>query len=359
MARETQGNKLAFRPGSPAEIALAEFPGSVYKLPVRISTAHPFGFGLKARKLIPTPEPNTDTTMRPYNIAQPPSPYSPSLSRRRFLSAAASVAAAGILLPSNAPAAPAGLRIRKSLKWGMVKNPSLPLVEAFRKLKACGFDGVEPTCSQVKNADEWVAASQESGLAIDGVTGAGERGIEAALDLCKKLGGDSVLVTARTDPKKPYWDTWRETQSVIKAAAPHAGQVRVKILIENVWASFLISPLDMMRYVDEIGHPWVGVHFDVGNVMRWGVSEHWIQVLGKRIGKLDIKDYSLPVAMKEGMMAGFRAPLGEGSINWAGVREELAKIGFSGWAAAEVAAGDWDNLADLAKRMDKVLGLVS
>jgi len=281
----------------------------------------------------------------------------PALSRRSFLSAAASVVAAGAFLPGNAPAAPTKLRIRKSLKWGMVKGQSLPLVEAFRKLKACGFDGVEPTCSQVKNADEWAAASKESGLVIDGVTGAGERGIEVALDLCKKLGGDSVLVTARSDPKKPYWDTWRETQAVIKAAAPHAEQVRVKILIENVWASFLISPLDMVRYVDEIGHPWVGVHYDVGNVMRWGVSDHWIQVLGKRIGKLDIKEYSLPVAMKEGMIAGFRTPLGEGSINWAGVREELAKIEFSGWAAAEVAAGDWDNLADLAKRMDNVLGL--
>ncbi|MFA5190469.1 MAG: sugar phosphate isomerase/epimerase family protein [Verrucomicrobiia bacterium] len=281
----------------------------------------------------------------------------PTLSRRSFFSAAASAAVAGAFLPGNAPAAPATLRIRKSLKWGMVKNKSLPLVEAFRKLKTCGFDGVEPTCGQVKNADEWIAASKESGLMIDGVTGAGEKGIEAALDLCKQLGGDSVLVTARYDSKKTFWDNWRETQAVIKAAAPHAEQVRVKILIENVWASFLISALDMMRYVDEIGHPWVGVHYDVGNVMRWGVSEHWIQVLGKRIGKLDIKEYSLPVAMKEGMMAGFKAPLGEGSINWAGVREELAKLGFSGWAAAEVAGGDWDNLTDLAKRMDKVLGL--
>jgi hypothetical protein len=36
---------------------------------------------------------------------------------------------------------------------------------------------------------------------------------------------------------------------------------------------------------------------------------------------------------------------------------ELAKIDFTGWAAAEVAAGDWDYLADVARRMDKVLGL--
>ena len=283
--------------------------------------------------------------------------HNPTLSRRRFVSCVASAAAAGLVLPHHAPAAPPKLRVRKSRKWGMVKNQSLPLAEAFRKLKACGFEGIEPGFSQVKNPDEWVAASKESGLVIDCVTGTGERGIEAALDLCRKLGGDSILVAARVDPKKPYWDNYRETQAVIKAAAPHAEKVRIKILVENVWASFLISPLDMMRYVDEIGHPWVGVHYDVGNVMRWGVSEHWIQVLGKRIGKLDIKEYSLPVAMNEGMAKGFKTPIGEGSINWAGVREELAKIEFTGWAAAEVAGGDWDCLADVARRMDKVLGL--
>jgi hypothetical protein len=35
----------------------------------------------------------------------------------------------------------------------------------------------------------------------------------------------------------------------------------------------------------------------------------------------------------------------------------LAKIDFAGWAAAEVKAGDWGYLADVAKRMDRVLDL--
>ncbi len=54
---------------------------------------------------------------------------------------------------------------------------------------------------------------------------------------------------------------------------------------------------------------------------------------------------------------GFDTPLGEGSINWPAVRTELAKINFSGWAAAEVKTGDWDYLADVARRMDRVLDL--
>ena len=99
------------------------------------------------------------------------------------------------------------------------------------------------------------------------------------------------------------------------------------------------------------------VHFDIGNMMRWGVAEHWAEVLGKRSVKLDVKEYDLERAMTEGMRKGFDTPLGEGSINWPAVRAELKKIDFQGWAAAEVKAGEWEYLADVARRMDQVLDL--
>jgi L-ribulose-5-phosphate 3-epimerase len=113
----------------------------------------------------------------------------------------------------------------------------------------------------------------------------------------------------------------------------------------------------MARFIDEIGSSWVQVHFDIGNMMRWGVAEHWAQVLGTRSQKLDVKEYDLKKAMNEGMSKGFDVPLGEGSINWPAVRAELAKIHFTGWAAAEVKGGDWTYLADVARRMDRVLDL--
>ncbi len=82
------------------------------------------------------------------------------------------------------------------------------------------------------------------------------------------------------------------------------------ILLENVWASFLIEPLSMARYIDELDSPMVGSYFDVGNVVRWGWPQHWIEVLGKRVKKLDIKEYDLKVAMNEGLRKGFDKPLG-------------------------------------------------
>ena len=163
----------------------------------------------------------------------------------------------------------------------------------------------------------------------------------------------SCVTTSRFRISKNY----RETQEIIRRGIDAAETYDVMILCENVWASFLIEPLTMKRFIDEINHPMVGVYFDVGNVVRWGWPQHWLEVIGKRAKKLDIKEYDLDLGMKQGMRAGFGVPIGEGSIEWAKVREELAKVDYNGWATAEVKGGDEKRLAEVAKQMDAVLAL--
>ncbi|HRR25435.1 MAG TPA: TIM barrel protein, partial [Acidobacteriota bacterium] len=85
--------------------------------------------------------------------------------------------------------------------------------------------------------------------------------------------------------------------------------------------------------------------------------EHWIRVLGPRIFKLDIKEYSREKRDKEGPFAGFRVKLGDGSINWPSVVDALEQIGYEGWVSAEVDGGDRTWLEELSQRMDRVLGL--
>ncbi|MCF7786393.1 MAG: sugar phosphate isomerase/epimerase [Prosthecobacter sp.] len=284
------------------------------------------------------------------------------MNRRHFLQHSTAFGAAMLAPGAELYAGQFTGKIRKSLKWGMAQKAAkdMTLVEAFKKLRACGFEGVEPSLLghvTVENADEWIAASKESGLIIDGTVGGRSDGLEVGIDLTKKLGGDSMLVVLAYPQDQPLQQTWDSSVKRMKEAAVHAEKQGIKVLIENVWNTFLISAYDMARFIDEVGSPWVQVHFDIGNMMRWGVAEHWAQVLGKRSVKLDVKEYDLDRAMNEGMRKGFDKPLGEGSINWPAVRTELAKINYTGWAAAEVKAGDWDYLADVAKRMDRVLDL--
>ena len=225
---------------------------------------------------------------------------------RRSLLQTGSLALGAGLLSASAPSARAGQftgKIRKSLKWSMIaQRDKLPVLEVFKKLRECGYDGVEPRVAEVppEKEAEWIAASRESGLVIDGTVGASADDLAGGIDLTKRLGGDSMLVGARYDQKRsiqPQWDHWRD---LLRDTAPHAEKQGVKLLVENVWATFLISPFDMARFIDEIGHPFVQVHFDVGNMVRWGVAEHWAEILGKRSQKLDIKEYDLPThALKE------------------------------------------------------------
>lgn len=231
--------------------------------------------------------------------------------------------------------------------------------DKFKLVKDAGFEGVELSRRAKKDEVEPAAlakASEKTGVPIHGVSNGSGPDLEAAIDDAAIYGATTVLHVVPTDPNTPYMENYKKTQDLIRTAIPHAEKKRVKILVENVWATFLIEPLTMARYIDELASPWVQSYFDIGNVMRWGWPQHWIEVLGKRISKIHIKEYSLKTGMKEGMAKGFDFPIGEGDIDWKRVMEELGKIGFGDWATAEVKGGDRQRLADIASQMDRVLG---
>jgi len=150
---------------------------------------------------------------------------------------------------------------------------------------------------------------------------------------------------------------YRHTQEAIRQVIPYAEKKHIHILVENVWSTFLIDPLTTARYIDELDSPYVKAYFDIGNVVRWGWPQHWIEVLGKRIVKIHIKEYNLDVAMNQGMRKGFDCPIGQGSIDWKRVCEELKKTGYQGWATVEVNGGDRRRLTEISEQMDGVLAL--
>jgi len=283
--------------------------------------------------------------------------------RRRFIQASGLLlggAAASSLLGRTSPAGgaePAG-RIKKALGWDMIQE-KLSDEDKFRLVKDVGFEGVEVTVRMPRmSAAETQAlarASEKAGVPIHGVSNGGQGDLPSAIDAAAVFGATTVLHVVRADPNGSFMENYRRTQELIRAAIPHAEKKRIKICIENVWATFLIEPLTMARYVDELGSPWVKCYFDVGNVMRWGWPQHWIEVLGKRIEKIHIKEYSLKIGMKEGMLKGFDLPIGQGDIDWKRVREQLKAIGFQSWATAEVRGGDRQRLADISAQMDRVL----
>ncbi len=288
--------------------------------------------------------------------------------RRREFLAGTSVAMGTALLESRqASAGQFTGKIKKAVKLHMVDAGETDAASdrtverKFRLVKELGFDGIETRAALgEKNGslvDAYERASQKTGLPIHGLIHSSNPDLIGAIDQAKRLGASSVLHVVRYNKKISYADNYSQTQQIIRRAIDRAEEHGVMILVENVWASFLIEPMGMARYLDELDSPMVAAYFDVGNVVRWGWPEHWLEVLGDRVKKLDIKEYDLSVAMNEGMRKAFDKPLGEGSIEWAKVRLQLAKIGYEGWATAEVRGGDRTRLTEIAAQMDRVLDL--
>jgi hexulose-6-phosphate isomerase len=261
--------------------------------------------------------------------------------------------------------------IKKGIMWGTVGVKG-SVLDKMKAVKEAGFEGVEMNSHM--DQEEVLRARDATGLIIPSVCGVHhwakplshpdrkvrEEGLEALKQTLrdgKRYGASSVLlVPAVVNKEVSYADAYTRSQAEIRKAIPLAEELGVKIACENVWNYFLLSPLEAARYVDEFKSPAVGWHFDVGNVINYGWPEQWIRILGQRIQKLHIKEFSRKKRDHEGLGKGFDVPLLEGDNNWPAVMKALDDIGYHGWAMTEQPGGDTvEGLRDLVQRFDRIL----
>jgi hexulose-6-phosphate isomerase len=274
-------------------------------------------------------------------------------------------------------------RISLAVKFGMIQpaegeTPDQSIRAKFQLLKDLGYDGVEMDSPSDLDINEVIDASREVGLPIHGVVDSvhwskpfshpdpavraeGVKALEMAINDCKALGGTTVLVVpAVVNREVSYADAYTRSQEEIRRVLPLAEELGITIAFENVWNNFLLSPLEAARYIDEFESVHVKWYFDVGNIVRYGWPAQWIQILGQRIAKLDIKEYSRKKANDEGVWKGFEVEIGDPptdeGCDWPSVREALREIEYTGWATAEVGGGGRERLGDILRRMRGALG---
>jgi hexulose-6-phosphate isomerase len=300
------------------------------------------------------------------------------MNRREFLKSGvaalglAAVAPNALGAESSPQANPSAKRpIHKAIMWGTVEVKG-SVLEKMKAVKEAGFEGVEMNSHM--DQDEVMRARDEVGLVIPSVCGVHHwskplsdpdpkvraEGLEALMQTlrdAKRYGASSVLLVPAVVKKDvSYADAYTRSQAEIRKAIPLAEELGVKIAVENVWNHFLLSPLEAVRYVDEFNSPAVGWHFDVGNVITYGWPEQWIRLLGRRIQKFHIKEYSRKRSEEEGLWKGFDVRLLEGDDDWPTVMKAIDEIGYSGWVMTEQPGGDTPKgLKDLADRLGKIL----
>ena len=287
-------------------------------------------------------------------------------------SAAAATAALAPGLPKSAEPASSGKKreIKKGIMYSTVGVKG-SVMEKFKAVKEAGFDGVEPMGGM--DPDEVVKAFEATGLVAASVCchthwakplsdpnptarEVGLEGLKTSLRDAKRYGASSVLlVPAVVNKQVTYAEAYTRSQAEIRKAIPLAEELGVTISIENVWNQFLLSPLEAARYVDEFNSPWVAWHFDIGNIINYGWPEQWIRILGKRIRRLHIKEYSRKRRDSEGPGRGFEVEFLQGDNDWPSIMKALDEIGYQGWGIAEQPGGNSpEGLKKLSEEMDRI-----
>jgi hexulose-6-phosphate isomerase len=300
-----------------------------------------------------------------------------TIDRRAFLETAAAASALAAIAPRRAAAA-GGIKkalyvsmLPKELKGAAGAARPLSYQQRFQMAKDAGFQGVEVgTISEPAVAAEIKEAAAASGLVIHSVMNAEHwrsplssadpevvaksvAGMETSLRNAKLWGAETVLlVPAVVNAETSYKDAWTRSQKVIRERIlPLAQELQIVVGIEEVWNKFLLSPLEMARYVDEFASPFVKAYLDVGNMVFYGFPQDWIRTLGARIVRVHIKDFKLD--RENGHF--YWKNLGEGDVDWPEVRKAFAEIRYESWISTEIEGGDAAYLKDVVARFDRFL----
>ena len=265
------------------------------------------------------------------------------------------------------------LKIKKGLGYWMIKE-DLSLLDKFKLVKDLGFDGIEFNSPLDLPLKELLEARDKTGIEIPSTVNKDHWGkpisdpdpavrqftidsMAKSLEETKQLGGDTVLlVPGVVSDTVSYQVAYENALDSIRKMIPHAEKTGVKIALENVWNNFILSPIEAKDFLDKINHPLVGWYFDLGNILRYGWPDHWLEVLGDKVFKLHVKEYSKKIMNEEGLGKGFNVELTQGDVNWSKVMKTIKDINYKGqYMTLEVNGGDRTVLKKLSEQLDTII----
>ena len=237
------------------------------------------------------------------------------------------------------------------------------LEEALRGLAEAGFENVEigavkgflehldPDDPEVDGARELLDRHGLRCVSMSGHaqlhTDEGRDRLRRVLAAGKEL-GISVLNTFTGDA-----ETAEERARFVEGAralADDAEAAGIRLCIETD-SNLLPTAREGIRLLDEIGHDWIRINYDPGNVVYYAgerPEEDLDYALG-RIGHVHLKD------KRGGKGVLDFPPLGEGELDLAGMLRRISESGFDGPVSMEIEFADyeypdWDACVAAAQR---------
>ncbi len=177
------------------------------------------------------------------------------------------------------------------------------------------------------------------------------------IEAAKELGADGILIVPGGMGGALTLDGARKNSiAFLKAQKEKIEELGIFVGVENVWNGFFLSPYDMASFIDEIGSDKIGAYLDAGNMLAFSIPEYWIEVVGKRIGKVHVKDYKRNGGLNSG---GTWQDITHGSADWKVMIPALREAGYDGYLVGEVFKSDADmSWADYYKKVNSEIDTI-
>jgi len=246
---------------------------------------------------------------------------------------------------------------------GLIADIARSVGSSFEHGKSLGYDSGEKEFKRVSRmaADHGIAVSTLLTIAQfhftlihrdDKIWKTGIDLVKQLIDFAAAMGAPNLLVVPGVvDSETGYDFAMKRLEEAFWILKEDAEKKKIGLGLENVWGKILYSPLEMRDFVDKFASPYVGVHFDVGNVIQYGYPDQWIRILQKkRLLNIHLKDYSESVNNIRAFTYLF-----QGSVPWKRVMSALREVGYDGYLIAEVPPYPFcpeEGVWDLSRKMD-------
>jgi hexulose-6-phosphate isomerase len=227
----------------------------------------------------------------------------------------------------------------------------------FKAVKEAGFEGIElnvdkddrsahsltlekgtPLDAVVKLSEKYSLPVVSISTSLGGGTGGNNEDRRRAHKVirrqieCAKAFGSNLILSVPGFADNSIQEAYKNSLECYREIGEEISASGVFVCLEQVWNGFFTSPFDMARFIDDLNNPLIAAYFDVGNVLAFSWPEHWIEILGKRIRALHVKNFKRAGGLFRG---GEWVGLEEGDADWAKVMPALRKAGFDGYVTAE------------------------
>jgi hexulose-6-phosphate isomerase len=241
--------------------------------------------------------------------------------------------------------------------------------EMFRQIKEAGFEGIELNIDKEGSSahsltletgspdfEKIRSLSKQYGLPVVSISTSlynGKAGsppgadrlfaqklLRKQLECAKELGAGGILaVPGGGTPEISIKESYDNSFAALSELREDIIKADINVGLENVWNGFFMSPFDMAGFIDKLDNPKIGAYYDVGNMIAFSWTEHWISILGKRIRNVHIKDFKRTAGLN---MGGKFCDLLKGDVNWKAAIPALRGAGYDGYLTAEVFISDSD-----------------